>query len=136
MSGRLLGYYAIHFRWLLRPNGILPAAKFTLRSSLAFSYFDSVTARHWNSGREANFAAWYWNEITELLQRAPPIFGGAAITLGIGPHSSLLVFLYFILLLSSDLSFHFFPSLWFFLTFLNTLPVIHNGFLDLLVTIL
>jgi len=26
--------------------------------------------------------------ITELLQRAPPIFGWAAITLGIGPHSS------------------------------------------------
>jgi len=28
------------------------------------------------------------NEITELPQRAPPIFGWAAITLGIGPHSS------------------------------------------------
>jgi len=28
------------------------------------------------------------NGITELLQRAPPIFGWAAITLGIGPHSS------------------------------------------------
>ena len=29
------------------------------------------------------------NGITELTQRAPPIFGWAAITLGIGPHSSL-----------------------------------------------
>jgi len=29
------------------------------------------------------------NAITELLQRAPPIFGWAAITFGIGPHSSL-----------------------------------------------
>jgi len=29
------------------------------------------------------------NGITEDLQRAPPIFGRAAITLGIGPHSSL-----------------------------------------------
>jgi len=28
------------------------------------------------------------NGITELSQRAPPIFGRAAITLGIGPHSS------------------------------------------------
>jgi len=28
------------------------------------------------------------NGITELSQRAPPIFGWAAITLGIGPHSS------------------------------------------------
>jgi len=27
------------------------------------------------------------NGITELSQRAPPIFGWAAITLGIGPHS-------------------------------------------------
>jgi len=27
--------------------------------------------------------------ITELSQRVPPIFGGAVITLGIGPHSSL-----------------------------------------------
>jgi len=29
------------------------------------------------------------NRITELLQRAPPIFGRAAITFGIGLHSSL-----------------------------------------------
>ena len=29
------------------------------------------------------------NGIMELPQRAPPIFGWAAITLGIGPHSSL-----------------------------------------------
>ena len=29
------------------------------------------------------------NGITELSQRVPPIFGTAAITLGIGPHSSL-----------------------------------------------
>jgi len=28
------------------------------------------------------------NGIAELSQRAPPIFGGAAITLGIGPHCS------------------------------------------------
>jgi len=33
------------------------------------------------------------NGITELSQRAPPIFGWAAITLGIGPHSSLLLLL-------------------------------------------
>jgi len=31
------------------------------------------------------------NGITELSQRAPPIFGWAAITLGIGPHSSRLL---------------------------------------------
>jgi len=64
----------IHFRGLLPPDGILPGAKFTLRPSLAFSYIGSVTARHFSSGR--------------LSQRAPPIFGWAAITLGIDPHSS------------------------------------------------
>jgi len=32
------------------------------------------------------------NGITELSQRAPPIFGWPAITLGIGPHSSLQLF--------------------------------------------
>jgi len=32
------------------------------------------------------------NGITELLQRTPPIFGRAAITLGIGPHSSSLYY--------------------------------------------
>ena len=56
--------------------------------SLAFSYIGSITARHSTNGRQPNFAAWYkeWN--TELSQTPPPIFGWAAITLGIGPHSS------------------------------------------------
>jgi len=44
-------------------NGILLGAKFALRRSLAFSYINSVTARHSSSGRQPNFAAWYkeWN---------------------------------------------------------------------------
>jgi len=40
----------------------------------------SVTARHSSNGRKPNCG---------LEQRAPPIFGRAAITLGIGPHSSI-----------------------------------------------
>jgi len=32
------------------------------------------------------------NEITELSQTAQPIFGGAAITFGIGPHASCFYF--------------------------------------------
>ena len=36
------------------------------------------------------------NGITELSQRAQPIFGRAAITLGIGPHSSSSFFLFFL----------------------------------------
>ena len=42
---------------------ILPGAKFSLRPSPAFSYIGSVTVRHYSSGRQLNFAAWYneWN---------------------------------------------------------------------------
>jgi len=66
----------------LPPNGILPGAKFTLRPSLAFSYFGSVSARHSSSGRQPSFATWYkeWNCGTfapgYFQQRAPPIFRG------------------------------------------------------------
>ena len=78
----------IHRRGLLPPNGILPAAKFTLRPSLTFSYIGSVTALT----RAAAVSQTLWrgtrNGITELSQRAPLIFGWAAIMLGIGPHSS------------------------------------------------
>jgi len=44
-------------------DGILPGAKFSLRPSPAFSYIGSVTVRHYSSGRQLNFAAWYneWN---------------------------------------------------------------------------
>jgi len=45
MFGRLLGWYTYTFWALLPPGGILPAATFTLRASLAF-YIGIVTARH------------------------------------------------------------------------------------------
>jgi len=73
------GRVCIHIRRLFAPNGILPSAKFTLRLSLALSYIDSVTARQSSSGRQPNCG---------VEQRAPPLFGRAAITLSIGPHSS------------------------------------------------
>ena len=44
-----------------------------------FSYIGSVTARHSSSGHQPNCG---------IEQRAPPIFGRAAITLGMGPRSS------------------------------------------------
>jgi len=52
-----------HFRGLLPPDRILPGAIFTLRPSLAFAYIGSVTAWHYSSGRQPNFAALYkeWN---------------------------------------------------------------------------
>jgi len=44
----------------------------------AFCYIGSVTARHWTLAK-----------VCGVQQRAPAIFGRAAITLDIGPHSSL-----------------------------------------------
>jgi len=82
----------IHYWGLLPPNGILPRAKFTASKSCVYIF--SVTARHWSSERQPNFAAWYkeWNyrafATRHIHQKAPPIFRRAAITLGIGPHSS------------------------------------------------
>jgi len=49
----------IHFRGRLRPNEILPRAKFTLHPSLAFSYIGSITARLSSSEHQPNFLAWY-----------------------------------------------------------------------------
>jgi len=60
MFRRLLGWYTIYTFWgFLASNEILPSVKLTLRPSLAFSYIVSVTARHWSSGRQPNFAVRY-----------------------------------------------------------------------------
>ena len=47
------------------------------------SRLGSVTVRHASSGRQSNCG---------VQQRAPPLFGRAAMTLGIGPHSSSICF--------------------------------------------
>jgi len=81
MFGRLLCWYRINiFSVPLARNGILPCAIFTLCTNLALSYIGSVTAWHSTSGHQPNFVA--------LNKRVTPIFGRAANTLGIGPHSS------------------------------------------------
>jgi len=55
----LVGLYTIYTFWgALAPNKILPGAKLTLCSSLAFSCIGSVTARHSSSTHQLNFAAW------------------------------------------------------------------------------
>ena len=75
--------------------GLLPLTKFChvqnslCVPSLAFSYIGSVTVRHSSSGVSQTLWHGTRNGITELSQRAPHIFGWAAITLGIGPHSTL-----------------------------------------------
>jgi len=55
------------------------------------SRLGSVTARHYSSGRQPNFAA---------LNRERHLYSAeAAITLGIGPHSSFILFLAYVLFL-------------------------------------
>jgi len=80
------------------PDRILPGAKFTLRPSLAFSYsiapiLAALGLLHFTpaAGVSQTLRRGTRNGITELSQRAPPIFGRAAITFGNGPHS---IFLY------------------------------------------
>jgi len=58
-SSGLVPKLYIHFWELLPPDGIFPAAEFTLHPSFAFSYIGSVTARHSSSVRQPNFVAWY-----------------------------------------------------------------------------
>jgi len=50
-------FWTYTFSGFLPRYGILPGAKFTLRPSLALSYFGSVTARHSSSRHQPNFAA-------------------------------------------------------------------------------
>jgi len=87
--GRLLGWYTIYTFWEL-----LPLTEFyQLQNSLCVQVLRSpILAALVHSTRAAAVSQILWhgtkNGITELSQRAPPIFGWAAITLGIGPHSS------------------------------------------------
>jgi len=94
-----------HFRGLLPPNGILAGAKFTLRPSLALFYIYILVQRYCTT-----IEPWAWAKLCGVVQgmelrnfyrrrTAPPLFGRAAITLGISPHSS---FLYYSVLSLSD----------------------------------
>jgi len=79
-SPGLVHYTGYTFWQLLRLNGILPGAIFTLRPCLVFSYIGSVTGQHSSSGRRPNFAAWckecnYGTFAPQhFQQRASPIF--------------------------------------------------------------
>jgi len=77
--------HCVHFPALLPRNGILSRAKFTLHTSLAFSYIGSVHGTRAVGVRES-LRHRTRNGITELSERAPPVFDWAAITMGIGPH--------------------------------------------------
>jgi len=75
-----LHYIYIYFWRMLPRNGILPGAKFSLRPpSLALSYWQRYCTA---------LEQWARAKLCGVEHRAPPIFGRATITLGIGPHSS------------------------------------------------
>jgi len=82
------GTLCIHF------GGSCPLTEFyQLQNSLCVQVLRSpILAALVHGTRAAAVSQILWhgtkNGITELSQRAPPIFGWAAITLGIGPHSS------------------------------------------------
>ena len=85
--------YYIHLR------GSCPLPEFCqVQNSLCVQVLRSpiltaFSTRHSSRGRQPNFVAYGTrNGITELSQTAPPIFGWAAVTLGIGPHSSFALF--------------------------------------------
>jgi len=82
----LLHYYT--FSGVLPPDGISPRAKFTLRPSLVLAALLHGTPA---AGVSQTLRRGTRNGITELSQRAPPIFSRAIITLGIGPHCSYLL---------------------------------------------
>ena len=67
--------------------GVLPGAKVILRLSLR-SFTLAVLLQCTPAAGISEMRLGARNGITELLQMASPIFGWAAITLGIGPHSS------------------------------------------------
>jgi len=83
MLGRLLGWYTIYsFSGALARDGILPRAIF--KSFVVLFCQRYCTALQQRAS--AKLRRGTRNGITELSHTAPPIFGLAAITLGIGPH--------------------------------------------------
>jgi len=96
MFGRLLGWYSV-YTFL---GGFCPLTEFcqlqnslcvqVLRSPILAALLHGTPA----AGVSQTLRRGTRNGITELSQRAPPIFGWATIALGIGPHSSCFEFLH------------------------------------------
>jgi len=88
MFGRLLVWYAMYtLSGALAADGILPCAKFTLRPVQVLRSPILAALLHGTpAGASETLRRGTRNGITELSQTAPPIFGRAAIALGIGPH--------------------------------------------------
>ena len=93
MFGRLLGWYTIYIF-----GGYCPLTEFcpvqnllyiqVLRLPILAALLHGTPA----AGVSQTLRRGTRNGMMELSQRAPPIYGRAAITLGIGPHSSFFLF--------------------------------------------
>ena len=91
--GRLLSWYTIYTFWGLLPPDLTEFCHVqnslcvqVLRSPILAALLHGTPAAGL-SQTAVSYKEWN-NGITELSQTAPPIFGRAAIRLGIGPHSS------------------------------------------------
>jgi len=82
------GTLYIHFWGLLPPDGILPRAIFTYVQVLHSPVLAALLHGTPAAGVSQTLRHGTRNGITKLSQRAPPIFGRAAITLDIDPHCS------------------------------------------------
>jgi len=83
------GTLYIHFWGRLPP----PTEFCQLQKSLCIQVLRSpILAALRHGTRAAAVRQTLWRGITELSQTAPPVFGWAAITLGIGQHSSCVIF--------------------------------------------
>jgi len=74
------------------PDRILPCAKFTLCPSLRSHILAALLHGTLAAGLSQTLQCGTRNGISELSQMAPPIFGWAAIMLGISPNSSYSIF--------------------------------------------
>jgi len=93
MFGHFMGWYTIYtFSGALAPwrNFARWEIHFTSKSCV-FLYWQRYCTAH-QERASAKLRRGTRNGITEISQRAPRIFGWAAITLGIGPYSSLIFF--------------------------------------------
>jgi len=102
------GYLAVSWAATLYIHllGLLPLTEFRhvqiwLCDQVLHSYYWQRYCMALQHSSEASQTLWRCtrNGIMELSQRAPPIFGWAAITLGIGPYSSLLFLCFFLFVL-------------------------------------
>jgi len=84
----------IHFRQLLPLREFFQVQNSLCVQILCSSILTALQHGTPAAGVSQNLRRATRNGITELSQTAPPIFGWAAITLGIGPHSSLCLYSY------------------------------------------